>query len=72
MEREVIKSNVQGIQRILEIIASSHNDDICLSHFSNMDENLCAVLGAFHKGRLGKSFSVNSCTKSRFFHFLLG
>ncbi|SHH90904.1 prepilin-type N-terminal cleavage/methylation domain-containing protein [Fibrobacter sp. UWCM] len=23
-------------------------------------------------GRLGKSFSVNSCTKSRFFHFLLG
>lgn len=21
---------------------------------------------------LGKSFSVNSCTKSRFFHFLLG
>ena len=22
--------------------------------------------------RLGKSFSVNSCTKSRFFHFLLG
>lgn len=51
MEREVIKSNVQGIQRILEIIASSHNDDICLSHFSNMDENLCAVLGAFHKGK---------------------
>ena len=22
--------------------------------------------------RLGKSFSVNSCTKSRYFHFLLG
>lgn len=59
MEREVIKSNIQGIQRILEIIASSHNDDICLSQFSNMDENLCAVLGAFHKdGRM--PISVNA------------
>ena len=52
MEREVIKSNIQGIQRILEITESNRNDGVCLTQFSNMDENLCAVLGAFHKGEL--------------------
>ena len=47
MDIEPIKSNVEGVLKILEILSSKK--DIELTTFSQMDENLCAVLGAFCK-----------------------
>ena len=54
---DAIKSNINGVQKILEILSLKTEMD--LSVFSEMDDNLCAVLGAFHKG--GK---INFCLNS--------
>lgn len=48
MDIEPIKSNIEGVLKILKILSSKK--DIELTTFSQMDENLCAVLGAFYKG----------------------
>ena len=63
MEPKTIKSNISGVQKILEILSSKSNVE--LSCFANMDENLCAVLGAFHKNG-NTSFLIDTNAPSKF------
>ena len=58
----------------LENLKAIHNhgkENIQICRAVNADSNL-ENLKAIHNLRLGKSFSVNSCTKSRFFHLPIG